>query len=47
MKVTVTKVYQAPGIRGIHTHLALLFSNIHTEIPRNANRDRVWLDHAK
>ena len=36
-----------PGIRGIHANFAFPFSNIHTEIARNANRDKVWLDHAK
>ena len=47
MYVMVTNAYQAPGISGIQTNFALPFSNIHTEMAMNANRDRVWLDHAK
>ena len=35
------------GDQGIQTQLPFLFSNIHTEMPRKANRDRVWLDQAK
>ena len=37
----------APGISGIQTNFARLFSNIQIEMARNANRERLWFDHAK